>query len=225
LLNIPYLLKIINFFKKILPRLNITYKKIKIMETIEPVKTKYKATRHNQIPGISIELNTPGTNEYTKLSYPVKYGLFSRIDTQNFIFEFNLNHEIRHAKSKIKQWIHPSEWLKRTMGNDWVYYSTGGYAGVYEALGEYYLPNLMYPTNSLLGGKPFKEDAIHGIVNNWDEMISHLPDSGLPDRILRWIKAIKQQTPQSLQILRSLKKLIRIYILLRLIQSGCTRYL
>jgi len=102
---------------------------------------------------LSIELNCQGDTEYTKVSYPVKYGLFS----------------IRHAKSKKKSWIHPSEWLKRTMGNDWIYYSTGGYSGVYEALGEYYLPNLMYPTNSLLGGKPFNENEIDQIVKNWHQ--------------------------------------------------------
>ncbi len=147
---------------------------------------------------LSIELNCHGNTEYTKVSYPVKYGLFSRLETNNYIFEFNLNHEIRHAKSKKKAWIHPSEWLKRTLGNDWVYYSTGGYSGVYEALGEYYLPNLMYPTNSLLGGKPFKENEIDQIVRNWHQIIAQLPGTGFPDPVSRWIWAIKQQTPEGL---------------------------
>lgn len=48
----------------------------------------------------SIELNCHGNNEYTKVSFPVKYGLFSRLETSDYIFEFNLNHEIIHAKSK-----------------------------------------------------------------------------------------------------------------------------
>ncbi|MCK5350557.1 MAG: radical SAM protein [Desulfobacula sp.] len=147
---------------------------------------------------LSIELKCHGDTEYTKVSYPVKYGLFSRLETRDYIFEFNLNHDLRHAKSKRKAWIHPSEWLKRTLGNDWVYYSTGGYSGVYEALGEYYLPNLMYPTNSLLGGKPFKENEIDQIVRNWHQIIGQLPDTGLPDPVSQWIRAIKQQTPEGL---------------------------
>ncbi len=147
---------------------------------------------------LSIELKCHGDTEYTKVSYPVKYGLFSRLETRDYIFEFNLNHDLRHAKSKRKAWIHPSEWLKRTLGNDWVYYSTGGYSGVYEALGEYYLPNLMYPTNSLLGGKPFKEKEIGQIVKNWHQIIGQLPDVGLPDPVCQWICAIKQQTPEGL---------------------------
>jgi len=158
-------------------------------------------TFQNQIfktEDLSIELNCQGDTEYTKVSYPVKYGLFSRLETHEYIFEFNLNHEIRHAKSKKKSWIHPSEWLKRTIGNDWVYYSTGGYSGVYEALGEYYLPNLMYPTNSLLGGKPFNENEIDQIVKNWHQIIEQLPGTGLPDPVSQWIGAIKQQTPEGL---------------------------
>ncbi len=179
------------------------------MEIINTLKTKnYKAqTSQNQIfqdqvfknQDLSIELNCKGNNEYIKVSYPVKYGLFSRLETKDHIFEFNLNHELRHAKSKKKDWIHPSEWLKRTMGNDWIYYSSGGYSGVYEALGEYYLPNLMYPTNSLLGGKPFKEHEIDEIVKNWHQTIAQLPDTGFPDPFSQWVRAIKQTTPEGLQ--------------------------
>ncbi len=80
-----------------------------------------------------------------------------------------------------------------------MYYSSGGYSGVYEALGEYYLPNLMYQTNSLLGGKPFKEKAIDEIVKNWHQLISQLPQTDMPDRFSRWIDTIQQQTPDGLQ--------------------------
>ncbi|CCK79319.1 radical SAM protein [Desulfobacula toluolica] len=166
---------------------------------MERLKTKDDESQIFKTGDFSIELNCQANNEYTKVSYPLKYGVFSRLETQDYIFEFNLNHEIRHAKSKKKNWIHPSEWLKRTMGNDWVYYSSGGYSGVYEALGEYYLPNLMYQTNSLLGGKPFNEKAIDEIVKNWHQMICQLPETHMPDRFSRWIDAIQQQTPEGLQ--------------------------
>lgn len=147
----------------------------------------------------SIELNCRGSNEYEKVSFPVKYGLFSRLKTRDYLFEFNLNHEIRQAKSRGKNWLDPSEWLKRTMGNDWVYYSTGGYSGVYEALGEYYLPNLVYPTNSLLGGKPFKEEAINEIIRNWHQIISQLPAANMPENFSRWLHAVREKTPEILQ--------------------------
>ena len=173
------------------------------MEILKPLQKNGYNTQtfqsSNLSKELSIELNRCGANEYTKVSFPVKYGLFSKIETGDYIFEFNLNHEIRHAKSKKKAWLHPSEWLKRTMGDEWVYYSTGGYSGVFEALGEYYLPNLTYPTNSLLGGKPFEESGIDDIVKNWHQIISQLPDTGMPDEFSRWIQSIRQQSPEGLQ--------------------------
>lgn len=148
---------------------------------------------------LSIQINSSGSDEYTKISFPIKYGIFSRLETSKYIFEFNLNNEIIHAKSKARNWIHPSEWLKRTMGNDWVYYSTGGYSGVYEAIGEYYLPNLQYSTNSLLGGKPFETGPIKDIITNWHNYLSELDVSELPPLLEQWMKAIKQKTPATLK--------------------------
>ena len=149
-------------------------------------------------PEFSMELCCKGNDRYTKVSYPVKYGLFSRLETRDHILEFNLNHEIRHARSKKSTWLHPSEWLKRTLGNDWVYYSSGGYSGVYEALGEYYLPNLTYPTNSLLGGKPFEEEGIQEIVTHWPDILAGLPDTGLPDEFSGWLRRLRENTPERL---------------------------
>ncbi|MCP4670143.1 MAG: radical SAM protein [Desulfobacula sp.] len=148
---------------------------------------------------IAIELNIHGEKEYTKVSYPAKYGIFSKLETRDHIFEFNLNHEIKHAKAKNSTWRNPSEWLKRSIGNDWIYYSTGGYSGVFEAIGEYYLPNLMYQTNSLLGGRPFNEEPIDHIVKKWHETLLSLPSKEIPDDFLPWIQAIQQQTPEKLK--------------------------
>ncbi len=149
---------------------------------------------------LSIQLNCRGNREYTKMSFPVKYGLFSRMETDEMVFEFNLNHQIRHAKSKAAAWIHPSEWMKHTMGNDWVYYSTGGYAGVVESIGEYYLPNLMYQTNSLLGGKPFETNEVARISSDWHNLVSEIDTTrpGMPAKVSQWLERVKQVTPDHL---------------------------
>ncbi len=123
---------------------------------------------------LKINLNIKGADHYTKISYPVKYGIYSEIETKDHIIQFNLNHEIKRAAGKGNKWPHPSEWLKRTAGNDWIYYSTGGYAGVFEATGEYYLPNFSYPTNSIISGKPFKEQPISSFISNWYTLITDL---------------------------------------------------
>ncbi len=149
---------------------------------------------------LSIELNSLGNREYTKISYPVKYGVFSRLETRDLILEFNRNHEIRHIRSKTEAWIHPQEWLKRTVGNDWVYYSTGGYAGVFESIGEYYLPNLMYTTNSLLGGKPFNEPEVARLSMDWHQTLAEIPinTTDMPPNIRDWVEQIQSKTTEAL---------------------------
>ncbi|WDP89516.1 MAG: radical SAM domain-containing protein [Desulfobacter sp.] len=151
-------------------------------------------------PDLSIELNCLGAREYTKISYPVKYGIFSRLETPELIMEFDLNHEIRHARGKTEKWLHPQEWLKRTKGNDWIYYSTGGYAGVVESIGEYYLPNLMYTTNSLLGGKPFKEPEVERLSTNWHRTLSNIGinRTGMPGPVMEWTDRVLAKTPEGL---------------------------
>lgn len=149
---------------------------------------------------LSVELNCQGRQEYAKMSYPLKYGNFSRLETSDFIFEFNLNQELKHARAKTRQWLHPQEWLKRTIGNDWVYYSTGGYAGVFDSIGEYYLPNFMYTTNSLLGGKPFNDPEVARLSQHWHRTLSEIRinRSALPSPVAQWVDKILSKTPQLL---------------------------
>ncbi len=100
---------------------------------------------------------------------------------------------------KNSTWRNLSEWLKRSIGNDWIYYSTGVYSAVFEAIGEYYLPNLIYQTNSLLRGKPFKEEPIDHIVRKWHKTLLQLPSRDAPEDFWPWLKAIQQQTQKKLQ--------------------------
>jgi len=151
--------------------------------------------------GLKIRINSPGADQYTKISYPVKYGVYSEIETENVVFQFNLNHEIVRARGKTASWIHPQEWLKRTMGNDWIYYSSGGYTGVFEAIGEYYLPNLQYPTNSVIGGAPFQTEAVDTIVSSWHTTVQSICNSanGAEERVKRFLHRAASVSPEALQ--------------------------
>lgn len=120
---------------------------------------------------LRITLNKRGSKKYTRMSFPVFSGVFTVVETPTHLLHFNLNNEILRAKGKGNGWHHPHEWLKRTMGNDWIYYSTGGYTGVFEATGEYYLPNLPYVTNGLLGGNPFNDDAVTQLTSSWHQIL------------------------------------------------------
>jgi hypothetical protein len=119
----------------------------------------------------SIILDKVGSSQYRKLSYPLHCGVFTELACEETVLHFNGNGEILRAKGRGSDWHHPNEWLKRTVGNDWVYYSSGGYTGVFEAIGEYYLPNFTYPTNSLLGGNPFTDKAVDSLIHGWYDVV------------------------------------------------------
>lgn len=147
-----------------------------------------------------ITLRRRGADRYNKISFPLHIGVYSEIETKDYLFHFNLNAEIIRAKGKGEGWRHPHEWLKRTMGNDWVYYSTGGYTGVFEATGEYYLPNLPYPSNRVIGGKPFEDDSIARFVRSWHSMIEDLSVQlrHAPQPVVSFLEQVQKNNPDQL---------------------------
>jgi len=136
----------------------------------------FHTTQQTELDDCKLSLHIQGSDQFSKVSYPIRTGIYSEIETSRYIFHFNLNHEVIRIIGTSKNWPHPQEWLKRTMGNDWIYYSTGGYSGVFEATGEYYLPNLPYQTNNYLGGTPFKDDAVASISAGWHQFLCNLLD-------------------------------------------------
>ena len=79
-----------------------------------------------------ITLDKEGSREFSKVSFPMRHGRFAEIRAPDYLFQFNLNGEIKFIQGLIRTWSHPAEWLKRTVGNDWVYYSAGDYEGIYD---------------------------------------------------------------------------------------------
>lgn len=134
------------------------------------------------------------------MSYPIHSGLFTEVETRDHLLHFNLNNEIIRARGKGRDWPHPHEWLKRNMGNDWIYYSTGGYTGVFEATGEYYLPNLPYTTNGLLGGNPFQDDAVHELTSSWPAILHQIraSETMLPTEVDDFLSSALANTPATM---------------------------
>ncbi len=149
---------------------------------------------------LRISLNKTGSRRYARMSYPIHCGLFSEVETRDWLLHFNLNNEIIRAKGKSRNWPHPHEWLKRNMGNDWIYYSTGGYTGVFEATGEYYLPNLPYKSNGLLGGNPFAEAAVEDLIDSWPRILGQVRKSriGMPAGIGDFLDEAIANSPETL---------------------------
>ena len=146
------------------------------------------------------ELFKQGSRRFEKVSYPLRCGVYHEIDGPDAVLHFNLNHQLIRLIGKQKNWPHPQEWLKRTIGNDWLYYSTGGYTGVFETTGEFYLPNLPYITNNHLGGKPLDQEPIRSVIEGWPAQIDRIAAScrGCSDDIDLLLDRIQQVTPASL---------------------------
>lgn len=127
--------------------------------------------------GIIINAEKQGPQTKGKPGFDLRYGKYSEIATAEYEFAFNLNGEIKFIKGKGRDWPHPFEQLKRTDGNDWVYYSCGkegGEKGVIFWLGEYYLPCLPYPSNSLDRAEYFSQPVVMQALGAWSMLYGAL---------------------------------------------------
>lgn len=125
-----------------------------------------------KLNNFNITVDKKGANRFEKVSYPIRYGIFSEIKTPQYLLQFNLNGEIKHIHGLCQNWPHPAEWLKRTDTNDWVFYSVGGYNEIFYLIGEYYLPFFQYPSNSVWEYNPFAVKISimpwqHGLKRVW----------------------------------------------------------
>jgi len=151
---------------------------------------------------VKVTLGQRGPRCYTKASYPVRYGRYSSIEYGDFLFQFTLNGEIKYISGTGSAWPHPAEWLKRTIGNDWVYYSTGSYyTGVVDLFGEYYLPCPSYPTNSLFKENPFDDKAIAAAVREFGQLgnvVSSLIDGAAIPELRDFLGLVGRNSAQKL---------------------------
>ncbi|MBI5580350.1 MAG: radical SAM protein [Deltaproteobacteria bacterium] len=145
---------------------------------------------------ITVERQFPRT--ISKASFPHRFGKYSEIKTSKFEFVFDLNGELKFIRGLDVNWPHPAEQLKRTDGNDWVYYSVGdisGEGGIHSWMGEYYLPCLPYPSNAVWEINYFKNANIMGAFAEWSQLYANLYESqkeGLHPKSKELISSILQ---------------------------------
>ncbi|MFH1567029.1 MAG: radical SAM protein [Gemmatimonadota bacterium] len=97
-----------------------------------------------------VALHRQGSTRHAPVTYPVRYGTYSEIRTRDYVFQFDLNGDIKYIQGRRDRWPAGDEWLKRTIADDWVFYATSGeYSRLFALLGEYYLPCFTYPTNTI----------------------------------------------------------------------------
>lgn len=126
----------------------------------------------------TINIDKEFPSEIIKGSFPLRYGKGSEIKTPEYEFWFNLNGEIKFIRGlDINKWRHPAEQLKRTNGNDWVYYSVGDDSsekGIISWLGEYYLPCLPYPSNTIWESTNLSNPGMMNALAAWSQLYGNL---------------------------------------------------
>ena len=155
-----------------------------------------------QLNNLTITINKEGGDRYSKVSYPARYGRYAEIRHPDYLCHFNLLGEIRHLQGLGQDWPHPAEWLKRTIGNDWIYYASGGYGDVFDLIGEYYIPCFSYAGNSIFTGRPFQNPAVQQALQ-FRLKLSHLLKSSLkgqqlPDSINTFLQSIIRNSEKAL---------------------------
>jgi radical SAM superfamily enzyme YgiQ (UPF0313 family) len=119
---------------------------------------------------MKINREKQGAREYVKMDCPVRYGRYLEIETDDCLYHLNLNGEMKHVQGRGENWPHPAEWVSRTLGDDWVYYSTGDYQGIFDLFGEYYVPVPEYPTNHVIRENPFRKPAVRAAIESIDRL-------------------------------------------------------
>ncbi|MBT8370688.1 MAG: radical SAM protein [Deltaproteobacteria bacterium] len=133
---------------------------------------------------ITVEKN--GSRRFIKSGQPTRFGKYAEIRTLNHEFHFNLNGQIRFIRGLSNHWPHPFESLKRTDGNDWVYYTVGAaikQQGIRNWLGEYYLPCFAYRSNAIVNFTPYFLPAVTDAFAAWSQLYANIctmPMDGFP---------------------------------------------
>ncbi len=149
---------------------------------------------------MKITVDKSGSSYYSKISYPLRFGKFTEIETKDYIFFFNLKNEIKIIQGKNGVWSNSNEWIKRTSGGDFVYYSSAGYKSAFSFIGEYYLPCFAYSDNPIFE------------VYGYDKKIINAGLNALND-VFEKIKTFLSENP-SHTIRHLLEKIVENYILL-----------
>lgn len=168
------------------------------------------------INSMVVVVNTRGAIAMAKGEYPARYGLYGEIRTREFAFHFNPTGEIRYIRGLTRNWPHPWEWLKRTWGNDWVYYTVGLAAGmgrVLDWMGENYLPCLSYESNAIKEGTPYSIPGVAEGFSAWSQVYGTLccsDLSGLPSDIREFVQDVIERN-DDMALIRQADELHRIY--------------
>lgn len=94
-----------------------------------------------QCEDVEIIFDHAGRDDWGKFSFPVWYGIPVKVSWRGYEFDFNLRGGLKRLAGHGDVWPDPRDVLKRTDGNDFIYYGTDdGYDAGYDLIKNYYVP-------------------------------------------------------------------------------------
>lgn len=106
---------------------------------------------------LEIIFDCAGRDDWGKFSFPVWYGIPVKMNWREYRYDFNLRGGLKKVSGGSRVWPDPQEVLKRTDGNDLIYYGVHGYESSYDLIKNYYVP-----FNGIYGSDLFEEKPLEG---------------------------------------------------------------
>jgi len=106
---------------------------------------------------LEIIFDCAGRDDWGKFSFPVWYGIPVKMNWREYRYDFNLRGGLKKVSGGPRVWPDPQDVLKRTDGNDLIYYGTHGYESSYDLIKNYYVP-----FNGMYGSDLFAENPLEG---------------------------------------------------------------
>jgi hypothetical protein len=112
-----------------------------------------------------------GRDDWGKFSFPAYYGIPVKVNWRGYRFDFNLRGGLKRLTGKMSLWPDPQALLKRTEGNDLIYYGTTGYESSYDLIRNYYVPfNGIYDCD-IFTETPLKSRHVRQALDAFDELV------------------------------------------------------
>src|SRR3990172_5889736 len=94
-----------------------------------------------EVADLEIVFDQGGRDDWGKFSFPVWYGIPVKVNWGDYRFDFNLRGDLKRLSGRCAVWPDQQDLLKRTDGNDFIYYyGADGYDSSYDLIKSYYVP-------------------------------------------------------------------------------------
>jgi hypothetical protein len=154
-----------------------------------------------QLEDMEVIFDCVGRDDWGKFSFPVWYGIPVKVNWRGYKYDFNLRGGLKRLMGKMSVWPEPQELLKRTDGNDFIYYGTSGYESSYDLIKNYYVPfNGIYDCD-IFTENPLKGRHVRQALDAFDELVDaagRLAVSAVSDRPRDFLKKVAVRNRETL---------------------------